>query len=173
MEENNLVTFRPMRKDDLDSVMKIDRLSFSLPWPESAYQHDLINKSKAILLVAEYFSGGSEVRIVGMIDLWLILDDAHIATLAVHPDYRGMGIATRLIEGVLVEAYEKGARRAMLEVRTSNSAAQKLYEKFGFKVVHRRPRYYVDNREDALLMNLDDLEAWIRSSNLKSYQKTS
>ena len=172
MKENSLVTFRPMRKDDLDSVMVIDRLSFSMPWPKSAYQHDLTNKSKAILLVAEYGSGDTELSIVGMIDLWLILDDAHIATLAVHPDFRGMGIATRLIEEVLVEAHEKGAKRAMLEVRTSNLAAQKLYEKFGFKVVHKRPRYYVDNREDALLMNLDDLDAWIRSSNGKSYQKT-
>ena len=173
MIKNSLVTFRPMRKDDLDSVMVIDRLSFSMPWPKSAYVHDMINNSKAILLVAENISSDSEAGIVGMIDLWLIVDEAHIATLAVHPDFRGMGIATRLIEQVLVEAHEKGARRAMLEVRTSNQAAQNLYEKFGFEVVYKRPRYYVDNREDALLMNLEDLDGWIRSSDKIKFQKTS
>ena len=160
MKEDNQITFRPMRKDDLDSVMVIDRLSLSMPWSKKAYLHDLIDNPKAILRVAEDISDGSGPGIVGMIDLWLILEDAHIATLAVHPDYRGRGIATRLIELVLYEAYERGARRAMLEVRASNHAAQELYRQFGFEVVHRRHRYYVDNREDALLMNLENLDNW-------------
>jgi ribosomal-protein-alanine N-acetyltransferase len=96
----------------------------------------------------------------------LILDEAHIATLAVHPDYRNRGIATRLIESVLLEAEEKGARKAMLEVRTSNQAAQSLYQKFGFQVVHRRRKYYIDNKEDALLMNLDNLSEWVKAFEL-------
>jgi ribosomal-protein-alanine N-acetyltransferase len=161
---DNRLTFRPMRKDDIDSVMDIDRCSFSMPWPKSAYLHDLINNSKALLRVAEDGTNFEAPRVVGMIDLWLILDEAHIATLAVHPEYRGLGIAARLIELVLLEAHELGAGKVMLEVRASNLAAQALYKQFGFEIVHRRPRYYVDNKEDAFLMNLEDLESWVNSS---------
>jgi ribosomal-protein-alanine N-acetyltransferase len=172
MTVDQKITFRHMRKDDLDSVMVIDRLSFSLPWPKNAYLNDLNNNEKALLKVAEASTNRNDARVVGMIDLWLILDEAHLATLAVHPDYRGLGIATRLIDLVLLEAHELGAIKVMLEVRSSNYAAQALYKQFGFKVVHRRPRYYVDNREDALLMNLDDLDLWVKSSLQTELQKT-
>lgn len=164
MIEDKHIIIRPMRKDDLDSVMDIDNLSFSMPWPKSAYKHDLSNNPQALLRVAEDISNTIGPRVVGMIDVWLILDEAHIATLAVHPDFRGKGIATKLIELVLLEAYRKGARRALLEVRASNQAAQDLYKKFGFKTVHRRQRYYYDNKEDALLMNLESLDDWITAS---------
>ena len=172
MTVDQKITFRHMRKDDLDSVMVIDRLSFSLPWPKNAYLNDLNNNEKALLRVAEASTNRNDARVVGMIDLWLILDEAHLATLAVHPDYRGLGIATRLIDLVLLEAHELGAIKVMLEVRSSNYAAQALYKQFGFKVVHRRPRYYVDNREDGLLMNLDDLDLWVKSSLQTELQKT-
>ena len=158
MIENNRISFRRMRKDDLDSVMVIDRLSFRMPWPESAYNHDLMNNPNAILWVAEGLSQDNGSRVVGMIDVWLIQEEAHIATLAVHPDYRGNGIAASLLQKVLFEVFKLGARRAMLEVRASNQAAQALYEGFGFEIVTRRRRYYRDNNEDALLMNLDKLE---------------
>lgn len=172
MTEDQKITFRHMRKDDLESVMIIDRLSFSMPWPKNAYLHDLNNNENALLRVAEASTTGKDARVVGMIDLWLILDEAHIATLAVHPDYRGRGIATRLIDLILLEAHELGASKVMLEVRASNHAAQALYKQFGFKTVHRRPRYYVDNREDALLMNLEDLGYWVKSSLQNELQKT-
>jgi ribosomal-protein-alanine N-acetyltransferase len=168
MIENNRISFRRMRKDDLDSVMDIDRLSFRMPWPESAYRHDLMNNPNAILWVAERLSQENGSNVVGMVDVWLILEEAHIATLAVHPDYRGNGIAASLLQKVLFKAYELGARRAMLEVRASNQAAQSLYKGFGFEIVTRRRRYYRDNNEDALLMNLDDLEDLIiRQENIE------
>ncbi|HUV26971.1 MAG TPA: ribosomal protein S18-alanine N-acetyltransferase [Anaerolineales bacterium] len=172
MIEDKRITFRPMRKDDLDSVMVIDRFSFSMPWPESAYRHDLIENPNALLRVAEVVSTISNAQVVGMVDVWLILDEAHIATLAVHPDYRGQGIASRLIKLVLIEAHEKGASSAMLEVRASNHAAQSLYKNFGFKIVQRRPRYYYDNKEDAFLMNLDNLADWEVSGEQGELQKS-
>ncbi|MFL7893372.1 MAG: ribosomal protein S18-alanine N-acetyltransferase [Anaerolineales bacterium] len=171
MIENKRIIIRPMQEDDLDAVMVIDRLSFSLPWPESAYRHDLFDNSNALLRVAEDSDNQSRGLILGLIDVWLILDEAHIATIAVHPDYRNQGIATKLIEAVLLEAEGKGACKAMLEVRTSNQAAQTLYQKFGFQVVHRRRKYYIDNKEDALLMNLDNLTEWVKSSELIKARK--
>lgn len=158
MIKNSHISFRQMRKDDLDSVIAIDRLSFHLPWPESAYSHDLTNNSNAILWVAEERPEDGNSKVVGMVDVWVIQEEAHIATLAVHPDYRGNGIAANLLRIVLIEAYNLGARRAMLEVRESNQAAQSLYKDFGFEIVSRRRRYYRDNNEDALLMNLENLQ---------------
>jgi ribosomal-protein-alanine N-acetyltransferase len=158
MMEKSLITFRPMRKDDIDSVVEIDRFSFSMPWPKSAYIHDLSKNPSALLWVAEKRTPVTGANVVGMIVLWLILDEVHIATLAVHPAHRGNGIGSGLLDIGLIEAYGLGARKAMLEVRASNHTAQSLYKSYGFKVVNRRARYYRDNNEDALLMNLDSLE---------------
>ncbi|UCD43466.1 MAG: ribosomal protein S18-alanine N-acetyltransferase [Chloroflexota bacterium] len=172
MIENSKITFREMRKDDLDSVMVIDHLSFQMPWPESAYRHDLMNNANAILWVAEKHSDDKGGIVVGMIDVWLVQEEAHIATLAIHPDYRGHGIAAGLLRKVLFESFQLGARRAMLEVRASNHAAQTLYKDFGFKVVSRRRRYYRDNNEDALLMNLDNLEELVYRKDEISAERT-
>lgn len=164
MISNGKFNFRPMRDDDLDSVLIIDHLSFSIPWPKSAYLHDLQKNQNAILWVAEDVSESPNRKVIAMIDVWMILKDAHIATLAVHPDYRGQGIASNLLELLLLEVYRRGATRVMLEVRESNLKAQSIYREFGFEVVHRRRRYYRDNQEDALLMNLEDLESEIKTN---------
>jgi ribosomal-protein-alanine N-acetyltransferase len=89
--------------------------------------------------------------------LWMIVDEAHIATIATHPDYRRQGIAKRLLVKALEFAQTEGARSALLEVRAGNRAAQEMYRKFGFEVVGRRERYYKDNYEDAVLMTLPRL----------------
>lgn len=159
-----------MRKDDLDSVIDIDQLSFTLPWPVSAYIHDLNENPNALLWVAEKHTQDTENLVVGMIVLWLVVDEAHIATLAVHPNHRGIGIGSRLLEVGLIEAFSRGAREAMLEVRASNQDAQSLYYGYGFEIVYRRPRYYRDNDEDALLMNLDNLENLITNKKMFPYQ---
>ena len=93
-----------------------------------------------------------------MIVIWAILDEAHVATIAVNPDYRGQGIGRRLLAIGLQAAYQRGARMAFLEVRRSNTVAQNLYQRFGFQVVSERLRYYQDNHEDALLMTLEQLQ---------------
>jgi ribosomal-protein-alanine N-acetyltransferase len=87
----------------------------------------------------------------------MIVDEAHIATVATHPGYRQQGIASQLLVAALKSAYAEGARSALLEVRAGNQAAQEMYRKFGFEVVGRRERYYKDNQEDAVLMTLSRL----------------
>jgi len=156
--EKASILIRPMQPDDLEKVRAIDRLSFSLPWPESAFQYELNANPAALLWVAETESPPEERRVVGMIVVWLITDEAHVATIAVHPDFRGQGIGRRLLSTALQEAIRRGASQAMLEVRAGNQAAQALYRRFGFEVTYRRPKYYRDNNEDALLMNLTGMD---------------
>lgn len=149
---------RPMLPGDLAQVHAIDRQSFSLPWPESAYRYELLENKSSFLKVAEVGQPDGNRLVVGAAVVWMILDEAHIATIAVHPQYRGQGIARQMMVEIMQEAIRLGARLATLEVREHNAAAQRLYQRFRFKIVGRRPRYYLDNQEDALIMTVDGLD---------------
>ncbi len=153
---NDEIRLRPMRLEDVEQVYAIDVASFSLPWSERSYRYELTeNQQNSALWVAEAAGPTGELQVVGMVVTWIILDEAHIATIATHPDYRRRGVARRLLVQTLEVARDRGAHLVMLEVRRSNLAAQKLYESFGFTIAGVRPRYYVDNMEDALLMDLE------------------
>lgn len=157
------ISYRPMTLADVPRVHEIDRLSFALPWSERSYRFELIENKSSVTWVAETAqpvqeTAGAPTKVVGMIVIWAILDEAHVATIATHPDFRGQGIGQRLLALGLLQAHERGARLAYLEVRRGNLVAQRLYEQFGFKVVGERLRYYKDNNEDALLMTLDSLD---------------
>lgn len=158
---NGPIHFRPMTLSDVPQVHAIDQLSFSMPWPERSYHYELTQNPNSILWVAEVFCEQSDAprRIIGMIVVWLVVDEAHVATLAVHPDFRGQGLSKKLLALGLRSAILRGAVDSTLEVRTSNLKAIKLYEKFGFHVVGQRPRYYRDNNEDAILMTVKGLGA--------------
>jgi ribosomal-protein-alanine N-acetyltransferase len=149
------VLIRKMTAEDVPAVAELDRMSFSLPWPERSFVFEVTSNPAARCLVAQDEQG----RIVGMLVLWLIVDEAHIATIASHPDFRMRGIGARILTEALRVARAEGAQRALLEVRAGNEAAQAMYRKFGFEVAGRRPHYYKDNGEDAILMTLEDLEA--------------
>jgi len=152
------ITIRRMRLEDVPAVHKIDTLSFSLPWPERSFRFEVIENAVSRGWVAEAEVNG-ETRIIGMLVLWLLVDEAHIATVAVHPDFQRCGIGSRIIVEALEAARVEGARRAFLEVRERNLAAQEMYRKFGFAITSRRPRYYRDTGEDAILMTLEGLNA--------------
>lgn len=94
---------------------------------------------------------------IGFAGLWLMVDDSHVTTIAVHPDYRGKGIGELMLSSLIGISYEIGARMVTLEVRVSNSVAQNLYRKYGFKEAGVRRRYYSDNHEDALIMWTDEI----------------
>lgn len=156
--ETGAITVRPMRMRDLSQVCQIDRLSFSLPWPDSAFHYELIDNPHSFILVAELAHLDSVPQLVGVIVVWEILDEAHVATLAVHPEHRRMGIASQLLLTALKIAMSRKAVTSTLEVRSKNVAAQELYRKFRFEVVGYRPRYYRDDQDDALIMSVDLLQ---------------
>jgi len=156
--EKTRVQLRPMRLEDIEQVVAIDVLSFNLPWTERSYRFDLTENPAAALWVTEVVEEEGQPRLVGMIATWFIIDEVHVATFAVHPAYRRLGIGRKLLAHALLHSAYKGANTAMLEVRRSNLGAQALYQQFGFTEVGVRARYYCDNNEDALLMNLQPID---------------
>lgn len=152
---NNISTvIRKMTEADVPAVAGIDQISFSLPWPERSFAYEVSANPLARCWVAE----SQDKRIAAMLVLWLIVDEAHVATIATHPDFRQRGIGAQILTTALKDAAEAGATRALLEVREKNEAALSMYRKFGFEVAGRRPKYYKDNGEDAILMTLHNLE---------------
>ena len=145
---------RKMTLEDIPAVVELDRTSFSLPWPERSFRFEVSDNPASRCWVVE-----ADGRVVGMAVAWLFVDEAHIATIATHPDYRRQGIARKLLTFILESALREGARSSFLEVRESNSPAQEMYRKFGYVEVGRRRRYYKDNDEDAILMNLEKINA--------------
>lgn len=143
---------RKMTEADLEQVIAIDQVSFSLPWPQRSFHYELYENEPSRSWVVEV-----EGRVVAMMVGWFIVDELHVATLAVHPEYRGRGYGKKLLMHALRAAREEGAIRSFLEVRESNAAAIHMYASMGFVEDGRRKEYYKDNNEDAILMSLNDL----------------
>ncbi len=139
-------------------VSAIDRASFSLPWPERAFLYEVKENLSSIPLVAVATGIDGNIEIVGFIVVWVIVDEAHIGTIAVDHKFRRAGVGQALILSALHEAKQKGAQKAYLEVRAGNTIARELYKNLGFQVDGIRARYYQDNHEDAVLMSLESIE---------------
>jgi ribosomal-protein-alanine N-acetyltransferase len=147
-----VLRIRAMTIADLPTVQLIERASFTTPWPGHAYRQELeVNR------LAHYLVATLAGEIVAYGGIWLMVDEAHVTTFAVHPRYRRRRIGERLLLSLLDLAVDRHAREATLEVRLSNLAARRLYEKYGFRPVGIRPRYYSDNQEDALIMTTEPL----------------
>ena len=147
-----------MHSDDIPQVAALDQLSFSDPWPKGSFEYELKANDYSLCLVAEDPGAMDGQNIVGALVIWLIVDEAHIATIAVHPDYRHRGIGRRLLAEGLLQAADRGAVKSLLEVRSGNTEALHLYFGFGYKAVGLRPNYYPTEQEDALLLDLDPLD---------------
>jgi ribosomal-protein-alanine N-acetyltransferase len=141
------VSIQPLVESDIDEVMSIERQTFKSYWPAVAFINEITNNRLAFYFAARY-----EKILVGYTGIWIVLDEAHITTIAVHPEYRGKKIGEQLLFHLLAFASSKGSRWATLEVRESNQAAQNLYKKFGFLSVGIRKNYYMEENENAVIM---------------------
>ncbi len=148
-----MIEIRRMEMKDIPEVVEIDRSSFTLPWTERSYKYEAQENSAARCWVTMV-----DGRVASLLVLWLIVDEAHIATIATHPQFRRRGFAKRMLIQSLVSAREEGALKSLLEVRARHVVAQKIYCDIGFVEVGRRPMYYRDNGEDAVLMTMEDLD---------------
>jgi [ribosomal protein S18]-alanine N-acetyltransferase len=162
----------PMRLEDIPTVSVIERLVYSRPWPVEAYRYELLENTRSHYYVAKLRQGeeqrpahglkaalrralsGPELdeSLLGYAGLWLMVDEAHVSTLAVHTRWQGKGLGELLLATLVVKAIELEAQFITLEVRVSNHRAQNLYRKYGFRQTGMRYRYYSDNNEDALIM---------------------
>ncbi len=164
----------PMQWDDVPEVMTIERQSFTLPWSDYTYQHEILENNHSHYYVARYTNGQAAGRanwlkrlfqrsrqspVIGYGGFWLVVDEAHISTIASGESWRGRGIGELMLLAMVERSIELGAVMVTLEVRVSNTVAQNLYHKYGFQVVGRRPRYYRDNDEDADLMTVDQIQS--------------
>ncbi|HPR35895.1 MAG TPA: ribosomal protein S18-alanine N-acetyltransferase [Anaerolineaceae bacterium] len=152
------IRLRSMHSDDISQVAALDQLSFADPWPQGSFEYELKANNYSLCLVAEDPDAAEGQTIVGALVIWLIVDEAHIATIAVHPNYRHRGVGRRLLAEGLLQAADRGAVKSLLEVRSGNTEALHLYYGFGFKAVGLRPNYYQAEQEDALLLDLDPLD---------------
>lgn len=159
--------FDAMQWKDVPAVMAVEHRSFTLPWSANTYRHELLENANSHYYVlrrrvddvrhwidrlARLTRREAESTVVGYGGFWLIVDEAHISTLAVDVGWRGRGLGEFLLASMVEQAIMLRAASVTLEVRETNRVAQNLYRKYGFVVTGKRPRYYQDNNESALLM---------------------
>jgi ribosomal-protein-alanine N-acetyltransferase len=138
----------PGASQDIDAIVALEHESFTNPWSRETLVWELTNSD----VTRAYVLKDAEDRAIAFCLAWVIFDELHINTLAVSPARRRQGVATFLLREVMTAASQEGARRATLEVRASNLAALRLYERLGFSVKGTRPNYYTNPSEDALIL---------------------
>jgi len=177
------VIIRQMTLEDIDQVVMLDKLSFPSPWPARTYRYEILDNEHARMFALEpadvsiqatetrqaswldrllsSISGrgnGQSSHLMGYSGMWHIADEAHISTIAVHPDWRGKKLGELLVWSMVRQAMRQQAVQVTLEVRVSNTLAQNLYYKYGFEILGTRKGYYRDNSEDAYMMGIVRLD---------------
>lgn len=169
---------------DIGQVTVMDRMAFPNPWPSHTYEYEINDNERARMFVLEpgdappppasnghrrswwekllgigYSNGRhNHARLIGFSGMWHIADEAHISTIAVHPEWRGRRLGELLVWAMARQAVRQGAAQITLEVRVNNAIAQKLYKKYGFEVMGLRKGYYRDNHEDAFMMSVQNID---------------
>ncbi len=168
-----------MQVQDIPSIVEIERASFSTPWPAGAYVREIEDNALARYVVVREVPEGGQPRaeprrafqlpsflrggvrddpaVVAFAGLWLMIDEAHVTSVAVRPSSRGRGLGNLLMWAMFDIGVEMGAQWLTLEVRPSNAVARAMYAGLGFREAGVRPRYYTDNGEDAVIMWSEDL----------------
>ena len=148
MAEPTLTIERLDPEANLDAVVEIERASFNMPWTADMFRWELRNADVS----ATYVLRTADRTVVAFCCVWTVLDELHINNVAVRPELRRRGFAAMLLDHVMEEAARQGAVKATLEVRRSNIAALRLYDRLGFTVTGVRPNYYSNPVEDALIL---------------------
>lgn len=146
--------FVTLEKTHIPKILEIEQVTHTAPWSQRSFENELEHKYGIFLV------GLVDGEVIGYGGVWILVDEAHITNIVVKSDLRGQGIGNRLMIELLARARSKGAVCATLEVRASNAAAIHLYQKLGFVQATLRKQYYPDNKEDAVVMMLNDLVKW-------------
>jgi [ribosomal protein S18]-alanine N-acetyltransferase len=148
VSQSAIIIERTSSADDLEAVAALEEATFTNPWTLEMLTRELARPEVGRLYVLRL----PRIPVAAFCACWTVADELHINTIAVTAELRGQGLGTRLMEYVLRETSQEGFRRATLEVRRSNEAAQRLYSRLGFAVAAIRPGYYTQPDEDALIL---------------------
>ncbi|MCX7943644.1 MAG: ribosomal protein S18-alanine N-acetyltransferase [Deltaproteobacteria bacterium] len=148
VETTNTIFFKRVTKNDIDDIVLIENESFKHPWKKETFESELNNP------YSRFFIAKKENSPAGFIIYWDIPYEIHLINIAVRPQFRRMNIGSMLLGEMIKYAKDKKKHLITLEVRISNIGAINFYKKFGFKEAGIREKYYVDNDEDAIVMEL-------------------
>jgi ribosomal-protein-alanine N-acetyltransferase len=186
-----------MHVRDVAAVVEIERASFSTPWPAGAYVREIeqnalaryvvvrevpeVNDTRAArptgiprLWVPDFLRAGprDDRSVVAYAGMWLMVDEAHVTSVAVRPARRGRGLGYLLMWSMFSLGEVAGARWLTLEVRPSNSVARAMYAELGFRQAGTRPRYYTDNGEDAIIMWSEEIGSQAHAERRRTLEAT-
>lgn len=145
-----MIRIRKMDLGDIDRVLEIERVSFSRPLSRNSLEKELTNND-----IARYYLLENKEDILGYFGFWIIGSQGHILNIAVDKKYRSMGYGKEMVKYLIEIASDEGINQLTLEVRESNEPARNLYRLFNFEELGKRPNYYSDPKEDAVIMWLD------------------
>ncbi len=160
-----VVVVEPMTKRSLKAVRAIDAKVYPRPWSLAMYLQELATGSSRVYRIVR-----SAGKVVGYGGLMVIGSDGHVTSVATDPDHRSIGIGSRAMLALARGALDLGCQALTLEVRVSNTSAQRMYERFGFASVGVRKGYYTDNREDAVVMWANDIDGSAFRSRLRDIE---
>ena len=143
-------SLRPATEEDIDRIMSIEKNAYPNPWTAEAFRLELTKPFSHFLVLTD---DQTDNVFAGYIVFWMLFDECHILNVVVHPDWRGLGLARKMIEKARSLSLAKDLKRLFLEVRKSNKAAVALYQKMGFFIDHIKKSFYEDG-EDAYFMQL-------------------
>lgn len=183
-----------MHVRDVPAVVEIERASFLTPWPAGAYVRELEQNALARYVVVREVGADGDVpdprprtswvpdflrpgtredrSVVAYAGMWLMIDEAHVTSVAVRPEWRGRGLGLLLMWAMFDVGAAAGARWLTLEVRPTNAVARAMYANLGFREAGIRPRYYTDNGEDAVIMWSEEIGSEAHSARVRALEAT-
>lgn len=150
-QERGAIVLRPMAREDLPTVMGIERRAFAQPWSQAFFEKEMQTACARLTVAVD--PTAPPPAILGYTCRWIVADEVHLLNVAVHPDRRGTGVGRRLVDDVIAEGRRAGARAMFLEVRAGNVVARRLYRTLGFRDLGIRRGYYGPG-QDAIVMEL-------------------
>lgn len=140
------ISFQKMTANDVNAVTEIEQLAHYHPWSKNLIRDAVTSYQSWLVFTDQVLAGYGMIKIIA--------DEAELLNIAIHPNFQGKGLGKALLQHLIVEAQQQGAKECFLEVRESNLTAYQLYESFGFNETGRRPNYYPSPQgyEDALIM---------------------
>jgi len=156
--------FRRMRDSDVPGIMEIEAVSFGRHhWSPESFHNEMNNQIGRYYVLLHHQkdenADNTTPKLIGYAGFWMIIDEAHITTIAVHPNYRGNSLGELLLIRMTERCFGSSIHWMTLEVRVGNYTAQNLYYKYGYQSMGIRKKYYQDNLEDALIMTTPDISS--------------